>query len=85
MVVDHCDMLEMDSSSGTIVDTSPCEVKGTTPAENYFLNVNTHLQLGGVYSEYAYHPYLPKERFYGCVRNLINNGEVCEVDCRNKR
>ena len=76
MLVDRCDMTEIDSGSDTVVDRSPCEVSGTTPDENYYLNVNAHLQLGGVYSDYSYHPYLPQDKFHGCVRNLINNGEV---------
>ena len=76
MVIDRCDMTPMESGSDTEVDRSPCEVTGTTPDENYYLNVNAHLQLGGFYSDHSVHPYLPKDRFYGCVRNLINNGKV---------
>ena len=76
MIIDRCEMTKVDGGSDTTVDTTPCQVTGTTPAENYYLNVNTHLQLGGVYSDQAVHPYLPTERFHGCVRNLINNGQV---------
>ena len=76
MVVDRCDMLNVDSMTDTISDRSPCQVSDKTPGENFFLNVNTLLQLGGRYVEPSFPQTVTSDRFKGCVRNLVHNGQV---------
>lgn len=76
MIVDHCDMLNVDPATDVVTDRSPCQVTKKTPGENMFLNVNTMLQLGGRYIQPSVPSDITDGRFVGCMRNLIHNGEV---------
>ena len=75
MTVDYCRDIAPTSDS-IVDDRSICEVTGSTPGENLFLNVNAPLQLGGRYTV----PNLPSgistAKFNGCVKNLKHNKEV---------
>ena len=76
MIVDRCDMLVIEPGTGKVTDRSPCTVSMKTPGENVFLNINTMLQLGGRYVQPSIPMAITDERFVGCMRNLIHNGEV---------
>ena len=76
LTVDYCRMLEVSLINDVAQDRSPCEVTGTTPGDNLYLNVNAALQLGGRYATPSYPTAVRGARFQGCVRNLVHNGEV---------
>ena len=76
MIVDRCDMLDVGTVTDIAADRRPCEVSGETPGENTFLNVNAMLQLGGRYTEPPVPSNVTRQRFKGCVRNLVHNGQV---------
>lgn len=90
MMIDHC----MDAKFEEDVDIpymnrTLCESKVPVKPFNEFLNLNTPLQVGGVFHEHQkIAPFFnhiwkhkPKldERFRGCVRNLIHNSRTYDL------
>ncbi|XP_043937612.1 neural-cadherin-like [Protopterus annectens] len=62
-------------------DRSSCEVTGSTPNEARYLNVNHVLQLGGVKESVPYsYPQLQFKHFTGCIRNLILDSKVFDLE-----
>ena len=76
-VIDHCDSAavneNIDISSS---DRSSCEALGTAPGDDYILNVNTPVQLGGREDGYNYPSGLTRQSYKGCLKNLWHNGMV---------
>jgi hypothetical protein len=58
-------------TNAIVDDRSKCEVIGSTPGENMFLNVNAPLQMGGRYTNVP--SGITTNKFSGCVRNLRHN------------
>lgn len=88
MVLDFCKsgfINETEASNTHVVDFSNCQVEGTIPPFNEFLNVNAPLQLGGLYVEQFdptfYHwQYMPVGKgFDGCIRNLFHNSKLYDL------
>ena len=85
MVVDLCKSArinEADDGSPSDFDSSNCQAVGTIPPFNEYLNVNTPLQVGGIFIE-SFDPsmylwrYMPTMKsFEGCIRNLVHNSKV---------
>lgn len=88
MVVDHCktaEVTEYEEGSLPDFDTTNCMATGKIPVFNEYLNVNTPLQLGGVFREkfdYTHRKwqYMPiGTGFDGCIRNLRHNGLIYDL------
>ncbi|WAR12271.1 CADN-like protein, partial [Mya arenaria] len=79
LTVDRCDMLDVNLIQDSAVDRSPCEVTGSSPGDNMFLNVNAMLQLGGRYATPSYPTAVRGNRYQGCVRNLVHNGQLYDL------
>ncbi|KAL4234097.1 hypothetical protein ACF0H5_005750 [Mactra antiquata] len=79
MIVDKCEMLDVDVTSDTVSDRSPCQVTKHTPGENMFLNVNQLLQLGGRYVKPSFPSSILNTGFKGCMKNLIHNGMLYDL------
>ncbi|KAK7504632.1 hypothetical protein BaRGS_00004118 [Batillaria attramentaria] len=77
MVVDYCRSVK--PLQDVQLDTRPCRIKGRTPGENTFLNVNTLLQLGGRFSAPSYPQGITASNFNGCLRNLVHNGKLYDL------
>lgn len=87
MVVDHCENAKFDEDSETpTVDRTKCEKKTTIRPFNEFLNLNSPLQIGGVFhreidkffSSSWKHKHT-REGFKGCIRNLIFNSRTYDL------
>lgn len=88
MVVDYCKSAEIsegDDGMSPEIDDSSCQAKSKVKPFNEYLNVNTPLQIGGLYREkFDYiHPrwqFLPIGEFFdGCVRNIKHNGQYIDL------
>lgn len=88
MVVDLCKWArvnEADDGSPNVFDSSYCQAEGKIPPFNEYLNVNTPLQIGGIYEDHldANHyrwKYIPtKKSFDGCIRNLVHNSKIYDL------
>ena len=88
VVVDFCKSAEItESDDGTIpeIDDSSCQAQSKIMPFNEFLNLNTPLQIGGLYKEkYDYNN--PKwqfspigEFFDGCIKNIKHNGVFLDL------
>ncbi|XP_059176123.1 neural-cadherin-like [Physella acuta] len=75
MTVDHCMLVINSSTDGRIQDWSSCQVTGTVPGTEMFLNVESFLQLGGRYQRSA----TDKVGFNGCLRNLMHNSKLYDL------
>uniref|UniRef100_A0ACB8EA14 Uncharacterized protein n=1 Tax=Sphaerodactylus townsendi TaxID=933632 RepID=A0ACB8EA14_9SAUR len=65
----------------TTEDRTNCEVVGFVPQTNRHLNLNQVLQLGGVKESIPYtYPQLQHKHFTGCVRNLILDTQVYDLE-----
>ncbi|XP_039619104.1 neural-cadherin [Polypterus senegalus] len=61
-------------------DYASCEVIGTTPNQDRFMNVNQVLQLGGVKETLPYsYPQLQNKHFTGCIRNLVIDSKFYDL------
>ncbi|XP_029635711.1 putative neural-cadherin 2 [Octopus sinensis] len=74
LILDHC----FEAEAG---DRSPCEVKGTTPDENIYLNTVDPLQIGGIYMETSSinYPKFTFDSFKGCIKNFIHNSQIYDL------
>lgn len=88
MVLDYCKSAfinETEASNTHVVDFGNCQVEGTIPPFNEFLNVNTPLQLGGIYMDdfdpLLFHwQYMPSMTgFEGCIRNFFHNSKLYDL------
>ncbi|KAF5301279.1 hypothetical protein FQA39_LY19101 [Lamprigera yunnana] len=88
MVVDFCksaEIAELEDGTPPEFDDSSCQAQGTIPPFNEYLNVNSPLQLGGLYVEQFdpthYHwQYMPVGKgFDGCIRNLFHNSKLYDL------
>ncbi|KAF5298417.1 hypothetical protein FQR65_LT01195 [Abscondita terminalis] len=88
MVVDYCksaEIAELEDGTPPEFDDSSCQAQGTIPPFNEYLNVNSPLQLGGLYVEQFdpthYHwQYMPVGKgFDGCIRNLFHNSKLYDL------
>lgn len=88
MVVDYCksaEITESDDGTSADIDVSSCQAQSKTKPFNEFLNVNTPLQVGGLYREkfdyvnplWHYNPI--GEFFDGCIRNIKHNGVYIDL------
>jgi hypothetical protein len=75
MTIDYCRAIQP-TNDAIVDDRSKCEVIGSTPGENMFLNVNAPLQMGGSYRYTNVLSGITNNKFSGCVRNLRHNNEV---------
>ncbi|XP_077127838.1 neural-cadherin-like [Ranitomeya variabilis] len=85
MILDHCSDEASVTGAGDLPgppgDRSWCEVSGETPGKKRFLNVNQPLQLGGVkVFPSGVHPSLRFKAFTGCVRNLLVDSKVYDLE-----
>lgn len=87
MVVDHCQDAKFDEDSEIpTVDRSTCEQKATIKPFSEFLNVNSPLQIGGVFHREIDKFFAPswrhkhtREGFKGCIRNFIHNSRTYDL------
>ena len=76
-MVDHCDTAMVTENINTsFSDRSSCEAFGTAPGDDYILNVNAPVQLGGRGDSYNYPSGLTRQSYNGCMKNLWHNGMV---------
>ncbi|KAJ6666039.1 hypothetical protein lerEdw1_000943 [Lerista edwardsae] len=62
-------------------DRTNCEVIGFVPQARRYLNMNQVLQLGGVKESIPYaYPQLQHKHFSGCIRNLIVDTQVYDLE-----
>ncbi|XP_053127320.1 neural-cadherin-like [Hemicordylus capensis] len=62
-------------------DRTNCEVMGFVPQARRYLNMNQVLQLGGVKDSIPYsYPQLQHKHFTGCIRNLIVDTQVYDLE-----
>lgn len=85
MVVDYCkssEIIESDDGTSPEIDDSSCQAQSKVVPFNEYLNVNTPLQIGGMYVDIK-HPkwtLTPNgKHFDGCVRNLKHNGVYIDL------
>ena len=88
MVVDYCksaEVSEMEDGSTPEFDDSTCQARGQIPPFSEYLNVNSPLQIGGLYREQFdpthYHwNYMPMGKgFDGCIRNIVHNSKLYDL------
>lgn len=88
IIVDYCKSAtieELEDGAVPEFDDSSCQAQGTIPPFNEYLNVNTPLQLGGLYVEQFdpahYHwKYMPVGKgFDGCLKNLVHNSKLYDL------
>ena len=87
-VADLCksaDISELEDGSMPEFDSSNCQASGTIPPFNEFLNVNTPLQLGGLFIEqftptqYNWQAMPTGKSFDGCIKNLVHNSKLYDL------
>ncbi|XP_043475146.1 neural-cadherin isoform X3 [Leptopilina heterotoma] len=88
MVVDFCKSAEIseleDGSPPEFNDTS-CQATGIVPPFNEYLNVNSPLQLGGLYYEtfdpdqFKWKHIWAGTNFDGCIKNLFHNSKLYDL------
>nr|CAD7403376.1 unnamed protein product [Timema cristinae] len=85
LVVDQCQsayVTEFDDGSPARFDDASCQAHGTVPPFNEYLNVNTPLQIGGLYVEnldptHFHWKFMPFGKgFDGCIKNVFHNSKV---------
>nr|CAD7261696.1 unnamed protein product [Timema shepardi] len=88
LVVDLCksaDVEEPEDGSPLKFDDTGCQVRGTMPPFNEYLNVNAPLQIGGLHLEpfdpNMYHwQFMPVGKgFDGCIKNVFHNSELYDL------
>ncbi|CAG7819551.1 unnamed protein product [Allacma fusca] len=88
MVVDLCKSAkinEADDGSPSDFDASNCQAIGNIPPFNEYLNVNTPLQVGGIYIDqfdnnlYLWRHIPTNKNFEGCIRNLVHNSKLYDL------
>lgn len=87
MVVDHCQDAKFDEDTETpTIDRSNCEQRGSIKQFSEFLNVNSPLQIGGVFHRDIDKFFAPtwkhkhtREGFKGCIRNFIHNSRTYDL------
>nr|CAD7453923.1 unnamed protein product [Timema tahoe] len=88
MVVDQCQaayVTEFDDGSPATFDDAICQAHGTVPPFNEYLNVNTPLQIGGLYVEnldptHFHWKFMPFGRgFDGCIKNVFHNSKLYDL------
>ncbi|XP_050303597.1 neural-cadherin-like [Anthonomus grandis grandis] len=88
MVVDFCKSADIaESEDGTISEfnDSICQAQGTVPPFSEYLNLNTPLQLGGLYVDqfdptYYHWKYMPAGKsFDGCIKNFFLNSQLYDL------
>ncbi|XP_059140331.1 neural-cadherin-like isoform X2 [Physella acuta] len=79
MVIDRC--IEAADQNHFVSDDRACRVARETPGENIFLNVNTHLHLGGIQTPIKLQHLGGRAivGFTGCLRNLIHNKKLYDL------
>uniref|UniRef100_A0A1B0FLR7 Neural-cadherin 2 n=1 Tax=Glossina morsitans morsitans TaxID=37546 RepID=A0A1B0FLR7_GLOMM len=84
LVVDFCrsaDIYEMEDGTLSEFDDSSCQSGGVIPPFNEALNLNTPLQLGGLYRQhfdqtlFRWQYAFSSKGFDGCIRNVVHNSE----------
>ncbi|XP_065357962.1 putative neural-cadherin 2 isoform X1 [Calliphora vicina] len=84
LVVDFCrsaDIYEMEDGSIPEFDDSSCQAQGIIPPFSETLNLNTPLQLGGLYRQhfdqtlFHWQYAFTSKGFDGCIRNVVHNSE----------
>ncbi|CAH1131679.1 unnamed protein product [Ceutorhynchus assimilis] len=88
IVVDHCKsayIVELEDGNDPEFDDSSCQAQGTMPPFDEYLNLNTPLQMGGIYAQ-EFDPntynwqYVPVgKNFDGCIRNLFLNSKLYDL------
>jgi len=78
MIVDHCSSAVLDETiESSSEDRSSCEFHAIIPGQKFLL-APMPVQLGGRISPRASYPVgLTNVGFFGCIKNLVHNGEVC--------
>nr|CAD7572875.1 unnamed protein product [Timema californicum] len=88
LVVDQCQsayVTEFDDGSPARFDDASCQAHGTVPPFNEYLNVNTPLQIGGLYVEnldptHFNWKFMPFGRgFDGCIKNVFHNSKLYDL------
>ncbi|CAG5122582.1 unnamed protein product, partial [Candidula unifasciata] len=79
MVVDKC--TDAMDQNHFVTDDRACRTQKETPGENIFLNVNTHLHLGGILtsSRLSHLGGRSYVGFTGCIRNLVHNKKLYDL------
>lgn len=86
MMVDHCQDAKIDENSEhPTTNRSQCEQKASIRPYSEFLNVNTPLQMGGIFHR-DLSQFWPnwrhnhtREGFNGCIRNFIHNSKTYDL------
>ncbi|KAH9502649.1 hypothetical protein Btru_074016 [Bulinus truncatus] len=83
LVIDRC--IDAVDKNHFVGNDKACRVASETPGENIFLNVNTHLHVGGIHTSVKLN-HLSGTRikgFKGCVRNLVHNKKLYDLHFRD--
>ncbi|XP_055891438.1 neural-cadherin-like [Biomphalaria glabrata] len=82
LVVDRC--LAAIEKNNFVESDKVCRVIRETPGENIFLNVNTHLHVGGLHTSVKLKHLNGSslKGFKGCIRNLIHNKKLYDLHFR---
>ncbi|XP_037038290.1 neural-cadherin isoform X5 [Bradysia coprophila] len=88
IVVDYCksaEVSELEDGTGPEFDDSSCQARGLIRPFHEYLNVNSPLQIGGLYREpfeqgqYKW-DYMPTGKgFDGCIRNVFHNSKLYDL------
>ncbi|XP_074602495.1 neural cadherin isoform X1 [Brevipalpus obovatus] len=86
LMVDYCSGVAKDVKEPSFIDRSRCENVSSIIPFNEFLNVNSPLQLGGMYKlpedldQYFNWYYKPTRiGFTGCIKNFIHNSQMYDL------
>ncbi|KAH9498290.1 hypothetical protein Btru_009594 [Bulinus truncatus] len=83
LVIDRC--IDAVDKNHFVGNDKACRVASETPGENIFLNVNTHLHVGGIHTSVKLN-HLSGTRikgFKGCIRNLVHNKKLYDLHFRD--
>lgn len=87
MMIDHCTEAKYNETGDfPIADRSNCESKAMIKPFSEFLNLNSPLQVGGVFHREVDNYFAPhwrhkhiRDGFRGCIRNLIHNSRIYDL------
>ncbi|XP_059485823.1 neural-cadherin isoform X5 [Neocloeon triangulifer] len=88
LVVDFCKsagVVELEDGLPPEFDDSSCQARGIVPPFNEYLNVNSPLQVGGMFTEaigqslYNWQHMPVGKGFDGCIRNIVHNSKLYDL------
>ncbi|EDO48968.1 predicted protein [Nematostella vectensis] len=82
VTIDNCENapITVKEDGSMIEDRSDCQITGTTVGTDLVLNGVWPLQVGGVSNTELSYPSLVYTGFVGCIRNLVDFGDMYDLD-----